>query len=51
MSEDGIDEIELPIDSAIELEVYKLQCKQNTLKIWLKYIIMVLSLIASSVLG
>ena len=48
---DEIDKINMPIDTEIELEVFRLQCKENKLKIWLKYIIMFLALIGASVLG
>jgi len=39
------------IDTPIELEIYKLECKKQRLNTLLKFFIMVLALIGASVLG
>ena len=40
-----------PIDTPIELEVYKLQCKQKALMTGLRLVILILALVGSTVLG
>ena len=47
---DAIDEIEL-VDTPIELEVYKMQCKQKMIWSIFKFLMLCFALIGSTILG